>query len=379
MATLTITDVREIDDAGGIHYETRMTAGYIVDMFYGGLLALEGNIRPKDENNKGPKKASYIQSIVAGYSPKTRRKIHGWAQEILNGTMAFGNLSVRLDPMTKHLIAQDGQQQDLLIETPAGEHAVDTAVDAQSRILAALLAAETQPVLFNREQRLAVRVYICDLDKAHEIAVRYNVEGESVNASRAHSASPRTPADRLASWLLRDSKNPHLSTDNIEIMSNSVSAGSHKLCGFYTLPLALDQEWTSLPVTDGDLTKVGNFISECWFHLVTVRPEYGLTSIAVRQGYRKTSVAGAALGIYGAMSVISGCYDKGLTSVEAQPYLDKLGGEWALKTNKRWEQIGVLTSSVIEKDGESVTVLNTRNTFQSRKAVAQEFRKRAGL
>src|SRR5680860_609817 len=77
-------DVREVDDAGGTHYETVMTGRQIIDLMDDGHLKLEGNIRPDWQKNK--------------MSAKTKRKVNNWAQDLLDGNGVIGNLSIRLDP-----------------------------------------------------------------------------------------------------------------------------------------------------------------------------------------------------------------------------------------------------------------------------------------
>jgi DNA-sulfur modification-associated len=368
MSKWVIADVREVDDAGSTHLESVMTAGFIVQAVEDGHITFENNIRPDWQ--------------AAGKElPKTKRKIARWSQEILDGNAALGNLSIRLDPTTPHeLVQQESGQLDLEIEHGSGK-ATDTSVDSQSRLAALVRAAKASPVLFNPDQRIAVRVYIADLDKAHEVAAAYNTRGDKVNDSAAKFAHAAQPLEKVAGWLVKDSGNPHLSSDNIEVLSNTVSASSTKLAGFNTLVKALEQEWDTPPVNSTQVERMGEYISACWNKLVAVRPEFGLTTVRDRRHYRDTSVAGTALALYGVMAVIDAGYQKGLSADELEPHLKKLGpddaGEdWLSKTNGTWQSVGVLASSTL-KDGSEV--LRPRNTFQSRMAIAAKFKERAGL
>lgn len=367
MGTLTIRDVREVDDAGDTHYESVMTMGFLVDAVENGHIRLKNNIRFDGEE---------MLKAKSKLPAKTRRKINKWTEDILAGTASLGNMSIRVDTELPHAVTVEDGQLDLTVEPPPNTAAADLAVDSQSRLMS-ILEASKHIALFNPNIRCAVRVYVCDKEKAHEIGARYNTEGETVNASAARSASPVSAQDRLASWLLRKSGNLHFGPDNIEVLSTSVSSASHKMCGFYTVSLAIGQEWEDKPVHDVQIAQMGAWISEVWDQLVAVRPEFGLTSISTRRTYRDTSIAGSALGMYGAFAVLYGCYAKGLSPEDSKVYLDKLAGEdWVSKSNPEWQRIGVLTEATL-KDGS--TVLRSRNSFQSRKAIADAFRERVGL
>src|SRR5439155_7152534 len=94
-----IENLRPVDDAGGIHYESVWTARRIVEMHEEGLLRLEGNIRP-----------DHMPAHKIG--AKTRRKIDAWAEELLQNNAVIGNISVRLDPKKSHFTFEEDEDGD---------------------------------------------------------------------------------------------------------------------------------------------------------------------------------------------------------------------------------------------------------------------------
>lgn len=363
MPTYTIHNVQEVDDAGGVHLETVATSGWIVESVNSGLLTLENNIRPVADRGKA----------------KSKKKVARWAEKTLTGEAILGNLSIRMRPELQHELVfnEETGQIDLHVTAPEGVPIFDTAVDSQSRIESQLLAAKQQPTMFPHTRRNSVRIYIAHDEKAKEIGSEFNTKGDRVNDSPAKYAWASTPLEKVANFLVNKSGNPHTSSDNFEVMSNTVSAASHKLAGYNTLIKSLEQSWSDVPVSEYQIETQARYISECWSHLVTVRPEYGLSSVKDRRKYRDESIAGSALGIYGALAVIDGCFALGLTVEEAKPYLDKLTGEdWIAKTDPYWITASVVGPAIL---ADGTTVLRTRNTFQSRNAVAKAFKARAGL
>src|SRR5664280_1048385 len=85
---LDIMRVTEVDDAGGVHLEAVMTAGYLVDLNQSGLLALTGNIRP--------------QHNAPTLKGKTRSKVDRWTREqqiarkLVNGSEHLGQDNVEV-------------------------------------------------------------------------------------------------------------------------------------------------------------------------------------------------------------------------------------------------------------------------------------------
>lgn len=362
----TISDVRPVDDADGVHYESIITAGQLIDLLENEHLRPSGNIRP--DWRPGGREA-----------PKTRKKILKWSGEFLGGRMKIGNLSVRLHPDADFSIETDEQGRDILV-AEEGTY-LDFGVDSQSRATAIKRAHEKQPQLFPYDQRIAVRVYIADDEKAAEIAAAYNTEGDRVNDSAAKFAHPADGPARLANYLVR-SRSPHLGIDNIETLQNSVSKSSHKLVAFNTLVLAVREEWDTLPTTDAHIARMGEYILQCWDELAAIRPEFGLVDLKSRQRYRDTSMAGTALSLYGAVAVISRCFEDGLSPAAAAPIIARLGQQpaeatdWLDRTDARWQTEGILFPAT-KADG--TTVMRQRNTFQTRARVARLFLERAGF
>src|SRR4051812_9757281 len=52
---VTIRDIRPVDDAGSVHYETTWSAAFLVELVDDQLLKLENNIRPDHNGRMGTK------------------------------------------------------------------------------------------------------------------------------------------------------------------------------------------------------------------------------------------------------------------------------------------------------------------------------------
>lgn len=366
---ITISDVREVDDAGGTHHEAVLTGRQIVDLIDEGLLKFEGNIRPDWRSNK--------------LSVKTKRKVNNWAADLLEGNGVIGNLSIRLDP--------DPGKTDYEIQN--GVFALftgyfDTAVDSQSRMTAIRMAAENIEKMNPEaehllERRFAVRIWIADDKTAARVGSKFNTEGEKVNESAAKSAySDDFTTDDLANRLIRNSR--HLTFNNVEILKNSVSASSAKLFAFNTLSKALEDHWTDVPFSDAERDGQVSFLVAFWDKLVAVRPEFGRLSIEERKQLRGSSVAGTALSIHGVAAVAAKIWatrDRDLTCLEHLAEPVKTGNglhevDYFSYKNNLWQRVGVLVSSVTS-GGETRQTL--RSSFQTRKAVADAMVARVGL
>src|SRR5205823_3817910 len=109
---------------------------------------------------------------------------------------------------------------------------LDTAVDSESRLKAIVKALNSPMGSKMENQRFAVRVWIASDELAQRVAANYNTRGDKVNDTAAKWAYQETAGQRLARALVDGSR--HLRLDNVEVLSNTVSANSHKLAAFNT-------------------------------------------------------------------------------------------------------------------------------------------------
>lgn len=360
----TILDIRPVDDAGGVHYETVMSAQHIVSLVEVGLLKLEGNIRP--DHMPGQRMGQ-----------KTRRKIDLWTEELLGNNAVIGNISIRANPeVAKWVIEEDDGQTDLHLT----HGYLDCAVDSLSRIKALLKAAHSPVGTFRPDTRFAVRVWLVNDDQAARVAAIYNTRGDKVNDTAAKFAWQSNSAERMARELMNQSG--HLSMDNIEVLKNNVSASSPKLTAFNTLSQAIETFWEDEPLNQPDEANQIQFLADFWNELVKVRPEFGRMSLKDRKAIRGSSVAGTALSIHGVIAVASAMYQDDLDPAKLLGGLKDtviVGGrrvDYFSYENPVWQRIGVLVASTDESGAEH---LSLRMSFQTRQAVGKELKAKLGM
>lgn len=360
-----IHHLREVDDAGTKHYEGIFTGSWFEDTEAQGILQLNGNIRPDWQPG-------------ASVGAKTKRKVDRWAEELLANNAVIGNLSIRLDPMFAEYDVERDEDGDLTLTLWSGHF--DTAVDSQSRISAILRAHRNELGSFKGATKFATRIWIADKDLAARVGSDYNTRGDKVNDTAAKFAYQDTPEKRLARALLEDS--PHLGIDNIEVLKNTVSASSSKLVAFNTLTQAMENSWHGDPINASELAAQAKFLVDFWDALVTVRREFGRLGKADRQALRGSSMAGTALSVHGVIAVADAIYQQNLDPAKVlaplqEPYY--IGGQavdYFSYDNPIWTKIGALVTAT-DSDGEER--LQLRMSFQTRKSVADELRRRLGL
>jgi hypothetical protein len=356
---LVIINVNEVDDAGGIHIETQMTGRFIVDLHRSKLLTLTGNIRPAHQQEK-----------LAG---KTRTKVNKWTSELLDNEAIIGNISIRLDPTkSKYDVWDDDEsgQTNLTIT----EGTLDCAVDSLSRIKAILQAADNPLGSFKLDTRFQVRIWLLHDDLAKKVATIYNTRGDKVNDSTAKYAYSESKEQEVARRLVNGSE--HLGQDNIEVLSNSVSASSHKLTAYNTISRALETSWKGGPVTAADVEAQSSWLISAWDSLVKVRPEYGKLSTPARQAQRSKSIASTAVAIHGLIGAMSTMYAEHIDPEMAFKALGTDNGKsdvfaWE---NKIWSRAGVVTPT-----GSDSGTMTTRNSFPARRAAIRVLQDIMGL
>ncbi len=355
---LEILNVAEVDDAGGVHIECQMTGAYLVDLHKSGMLSLTGNIRP-----------AHMQTKLSG---KTKSKVNKWTSELLANNAIIGNISVRLDPSTSEyhtwFDAETGQTN---LTVTSG--VLDCAVDSLSRIKSILVAADNPLASFDLGTRFQVRIWMLDDATAKKVATIYNTRGDKVNDSTAKYAYSETKEQEVARRLVNGSE--HLGQDNVEVLSNSVSASSHKLTAYNTISSAIETSWKGGPVTAADVEAQSSWLISAWDSLVKVRPEYGKLSTPARQDQRAKTISSSAVVIYGLIGAMSAMYtdhvdpDVAFKAIAAQGDDDLLA--WH---NPVWVAAGVVTPS-----GSGTGALSTRNSFPARRAAIRVLREAMGL
>ncbi|MGH2718102.1 MAG: DNA sulfur modification protein DndB [Actinomycetota bacterium] len=353
---LVILNVAEVDDAGGEHIECQMTGGFLVNLRKRGLLTLTGNIRP-----------AHNQEKLLG---RTRTKVNKWTGELLNNDAIIGNISVRLDPTKSEYevwVDEETGQTNLTIE----EGVLDCAVDSLSRIKAILAAAENPLGSFNLATRFQVRIWLVDDAMAKKVATIYNTRGDKVNDSTAKYAYSESKEQEVARRLVAGSE--HLGTDNIEVLSNSVSASSHKLTAYNTISKAIETSWKGGPVTAADVDAQASWLISAWNSLVRVRPEFGKLSTPARQKQRKDNIASSAVVIYGLVGAMSAMYTDHVDPEVAFKAIAVDGDDDLFSwTNPLWTTAGVVAPT-------GAGGVGTRNSFPARRAAVRILRDVMGL
>jgi hypothetical protein len=356
---LEIVNVNLVDDNGGEHVETQMTGSFIVDLHRRGLLTLTGNIRP-----------AHSRERLLG---KTRTKVNKWTSELLDNNAIIGNISVRLDPTkSEHEIWQD--EETGLTNLTILEGTLDCAVDSLSRIKAILQAADNRLGSFDLNTRFQVRIWLLDDANAKKVATIYNTRGDKVNDSTAKYAYSESKDQEVARRLVNGSE--HLGQDNIEVLSNSVSASSHKLAAFNTISKAIETSWKGGPVTAADVEAQASWLISAWDSLVKVRPEFGKMSTPARQAQRQANIASTAVAIYGLIGVMSTMYTEHVDPDVAFKPLAVADGhddvfDW---NNPTWARAGVVTPT-----GNDSGSLTTRHSFPARRAATRVLQEVMGL
>jgi hypothetical protein len=353
---LEIRNIAVVDDAGGEHIECQMTGAFLVDLYKSGLLTLTGNIRPSHNTEK--------------LTGKTKSKVGKWTRELLANDAIIGNISIRLDPTCS--------ESEVWFDEETGQHCLtitqgvlDCAVDSLSRIKAIIAAADNPLASFDLSTRFQVRIWMLDDTLAKKVATIYNTRGDKVNDSTAKYAYSETKEQELARRLVNGSE--HLGQDNVEVLSNSVSASSHKLTAYNTISRAIETSWKGGPVTAADIEAQSSWLISAWDSLVKVRPEFGKLSTPARQEQRKKTIASSAVAIYGLIGAMSTIYADHVDPDEAFTHIAVNGHEdlfaW---DNPVWTQAGVVTPS-------GSGSLGTRNSFPARRAAIRILRETMGL
>jgi hypothetical protein len=185
-----------------------------------------------------------------------------------------------------------------------------------------------------------------------------------VNDSTAKYAYSETKEQEVARRLVNGSE--HLGQDNIEVLSNSVSASSPKLTAFNTISRALETSWKGGPATAADVEAQASWLISAWDSLVKVRPEFGKMSGPARQQQRKSNIASTAVVIYGLIGAMSTMYAEHIDPDIAFKALAITSNDVFAWDNPVWSRAGVVTPT-----GTDSGSLTTRNSFPARRAATR--------
>lgn len=359
---LDIMRVNEVDDAGGVHLETVMTGGYLVALYQSELLALTGNIRP--------------QHNAPTLKGKTRSKVERWTRELLDNDAVIGNISIRLNPdASAYEILSDEETGDTYLHVEEGQF--DCAVDSLSRIKAILGAAQAPTQTFDLGTRFQVRIWLTNDEDSRKVATIYNTRGDRVNDSTAKWAFSETLEQKIARLLVN--KSPHLGTENIEVLSNSVSSRSNKLTAFNTISKGIELFWTAGPVTQADVEAQAAWLVSAWDSLVKARPEFGIMATPARQAVRATSVAGSGVSIHAVIAAMSALYAQRADPDEAFAKLKQPADndvDFFAFDNPAWSDAGIIVKSSSAAGKVSYLV---RTSYPTRRAAAKIVTDRIGV
>ncbi len=202
-------------------------------------------------------------------------------------------------------------------------------------------------------------------EEAKKVATIYNTRGDKVNDSTAKYAYSETKEQEVARRLVNGSE--HLGQDNIEVLSNSVSASSHKLTAFNTISRALETSWKGGPVTAADVQAQSSWLISAWDSLVKVRPEYGKLSTPARQAQRSGNIASTAVVIYGLIGAMSTMYAQHVDpEIAFKALTNEYGDDLFGWDNPIWAKAGVVTPT-----GSGSGNMSTRNSFPARRAATR--------
>jgi hypothetical protein len=190
----------------------------------------------------------------------------------------------------------------------------------------------------------------------------------------ACTAYSETKEQEIARRLVNGSE--QLGQENIEVLSNSVSASSHKLAAFNTISRALETSWKGGPVTAADVDAQASWLISAWDSLVKVRPEFGKLSTPARQQQRKANIASTAVAIYGLIGAMSTMFAEHIDPEIAFKALavGADGEDVFAWNNPVWARAGVVTATGTDSGN-----LTTRNSFPARRAATRVLQNVMGL
>jgi hypothetical protein len=217
--------------------------------------------------------------------------------------------------------------------------------------------------------RFTVRIWCVPEDQENDIFYGMNQEGDKADATRSKWLSQKNMGQRIAAGVVRTS--PHLTENNVETVTNTLSVKNPRLAAFNTFAVAFEDAWGDIP--EEDLQKVVTWFIGFWDKLVSIRPELAKMSLPGRQESRRTSIGVSAIAIHGYIRLARRFHDENLSL----DLLDKLADDtYFALTNRLWQDRGIMVTSVTKA---GVSVLQMRNANQTRRAMAEALMEKVGL
>lgn len=348
----TIEPVLVSHDFGHEVYDVTMPARDIHQMYKHGLLLID----PEHQRGK---------NSVTGAEIYRKDKVNRWTEQLLEDKAVFGQLNWNFRPESTRAY-YDRENKEFVIKEGSA-----TLPDSAHRHRAIFQAVESvfRGSDFDLDMLFSVRIWCVPEAAENDIFYGMNQEGDKADATRSKWLSQKNVGQKLAAEVVRTS--PHLTEQNVETVTNTLSVRNPRLAAFNTFAVAFEDSWGNVP--DEDVPKAVAWFVGFWDKLVAVRPELARMSLPGRQDARRASIGVSAIAIHGYVQLARRFYDENL-SLEL---LDKLGDDAFFKlTNRLWQDRGVLVPSVT-KAGK--TVLQMRNARQTRQAFAEALMEKIGL
>jgi hypothetical protein len=351
----TIKPVLVSHDKGEQVYDVVISARDIHRMWTHGLIRID------DERQRGVNSTTGKQVVK-------QQKVDKWTEQLLKDEHVFGQLTWNFRPEeTKAFYDEELDAfviQDGSATLPDSGH--------RHRAIVAAVESVSRGSSFNPDMLFSVRIWRVSANAESEIFYGMNQEGDKADATRSKYLMQRNPGERIARELVRRSE--HLTEQNVEVVSNTLSARNPRLGAFNTISKAIEGAFADASLEEVD--DVVEYLLGFWDRLVDVRPELRLLSLSERQRVRKQSLAGSALAIHGYMGLARRIRDRGL-GLEALEALRAEPGEedFLAMANPEWQERGIVVPSE-NRAGE--TTLAVRNALQTRRAMADALAERVG-
>lgn len=352
----TIEGVLVSHDFGHEVYDVTMNARDIHQMYKHGLLIID------PEHQRG-------RNSVTGKEVFKKEKVERWTRQLIDDRAVFGQLTWNFRPEVTKAYYDPGKDEGkgaFVIEYGSA-----TLPDSAHRHRAIFNAVESvaKGSSFNLETPFSVRIWRVPETVENDIFYGMNQEGDKADASRSKWLSQKNVGQAIAAQVVRSS--PHLTEANVETVTNTLSVRNHRLAGFNTFAVAFEEAWKDIP--DADIVAAAAWFTEFWDRLVTVRPELKRMPLPERQATRKASISVSALAIHGYVRLARRFYDDHLELDRLSALADD--GYFAM-SNPEWQSRGLVVPAV---NRAGITVLQVRNSHQTRRAMGDALMEKAGL
>jgi hypothetical protein len=351
--TVAFTQVQKTWDAGKVCYDVVGDSAMIANLYQSRkLYVIEAEQRGTD--------------TVSGKEVLSQDKLDRWTQQELMGEFHAGQLTWAVRTDTGGVIAYDEPSGRLDIY---GDLVLP---DSRQRTYVFVRCEEGKESGNGYQTRpVSIRIYPeTDPEARKVIFYDYNQEGDAADESRSKWLAPKGFSQKVARNLVAG--NTALTHQNVNTVRNRVTSKDHRLAGFNTFAVAVDQAWGKVLTTEKEVEEVSKYLDEFWTQLVSNLPDLGIVSLNRRKQVREKSLVGNSLAIYGYMAVAKALWDKrdDQGKVDFAP-LSALASddEWFSTDAAHWKTIGVM---VPKRDRETGKVKGHRisNSFQTRKAMA---------